>query len=382
MKQFRWAWLFTPHRLHVLILLSGLLPVLQAVGATTYLSGCFPTKGRVDVPLNYDLSAEDNYAGNRIQPTISFVFPSDPHAAQCSSCPGVTGTTTEKIYSYRTTPLPTGRTAKYGKLTNNLDIQISAFSDTVSGGGTAYLLETYPNQSPTTSLFEGDNSEATQSLCANSPVAGNPKRLFNWNKISLSLYIVNPIFGIETIPNQLLMSTSVCIFYGSGSCNFSKASVASEMYISGAIYAPLSCTINAGSTINVDFETLASSNFTAPGAVPSGFTLRDVDIKFHCDSTAVSNSDKIKLTLSADQGVNDTGTGFIAKMIGRDDIGVRMYDSNDNGIPLDGSADFPIVLDGNGDGHIQMTAAPVATTSNKPAAGHFEGNVTVKMDIR
>lgn len=96
----------------------------------------------------------------------------------------------------------------------------------------------------------------------------------------------------------------------------------------------------------------------------------------------MSNSDKIKLSLSADQGVSDGESGLIAKMVDRDDIGVRMYDSNSNSIRLDGSAEFPVTLDSQGNGSIKMQAAPVATTDNIPAGGNFEGNVTVKMDIK
>ncbi|XHA14843.1 fimbrial protein [Citrobacter farmeri] len=368
-------------RLKVWLLLSGLLPACP-ISAATYLDNCFPVKGEVNVTLNYDLTPDDNKAGNKISAATSFVFPAVSHPAQCGSCPSVTASTKEKIYSYRTTPLTGGRIAKYGKLTDNIDIQISAFGDTVAGSTVVTVLDTYPQTAPTTSINEGTNDEATQTLCAVSPVAGTPQREFNWNKITASLYIAAPIFGKEIIPSQLIMTTHVCILSSStGGCNFSYADTASLMYISGAISAPLSCTINAGSVINVDFNTLANSNFTTKGKPPTGFALRDVDIKFHCDSTAVSNSDKIKLTLTADQGVSDTD-GLIAKMIGRDDIGVRMYDSDDHDVPLDGTKDFPIVLDSNGDGHIQMTAAPVATTSSKPAAGKFEGNVTVKMDIK
>ena len=59
-----------------------------------------------------------------------------------------------------------------------------------------------------------------------------------------------------------------------------------------------------------------------------------------------------------------------------------MYDDNDTAVKLDGSFDFPITLDEQGNGVIKMTAAPVSTTERKPVAGKYEGNVTVKMDIK
>lgn len=86
--------------------------------------------------------------------------------------------------------------------------------------------------------------------------------------------------------------------------------------------------------------------------------------------------------MSSDQGVVTDSNRLIAKMIGRDDVGVRMYDENNNNVVLDGSVSFPLNLDQDGNGHIKMTAAPVSTTDTPPAAGAFEGNVTVKMDIK
>lgn len=368
--------------LNLLLLLMCAFTAPKSDAAATFYSNCFSTKGVVNAVLNYDVNASDNHADSTITALTSYEVPADAHPAQCGTCPGVASNTKEKIYSYKSTPLPLGSIPKYGKLTDKIDIKITAYTDTVAGGSNQSLIETYPLLTPTTSMPEPDNNEATQTLCAKNPVASSPQRQFNWNKLSASLHIASPILGVETIPNQILMETSVCIYYGTGSCTFANATLASTMYISGAISAPLSCTINAGSVINVDFNTLPSMNFTAKGEPPVGFALRDVDITFHCDNAAVSNSDKIKLTLSSDQGVSDTGTALIAKMIGRDDIGVRMYDSNSNGVPLDGSVSFPITLDSSGNGHIKMSAAPVATTNAKPTPGKFEGNVTVKMDIR
>ena len=96
----------------------------------------------------------------------------------------------------------------------------------------------------------------------------------------------------------------------------------------------------------------------------------------------MGTSDKITLKLSADQGVTEGSSSLIAKMIGRDDIGVRMFDENSNNVVLDGSVTFPVTLDQDGNGHIKMTAAPVGTKDAPPAAGAYEGNVTVKMEIK
>ena len=118
------------------------------------------------------------------------------------------------------------------------------------------------------------------------------------------------------------------------------------------------------------------------GQPPQGYTLKDVDISYHCDDNAVGNEDRIKLTLTADQGVVEGSDSLIAKMIGRDDIGVRIFNEKSQNVTLDGTFEFEVPMDEQGNGAIKIKAAPVSITSKKPAHGDFEGNVTIKMDIR
>lgn len=355
----------------------------KAIAAGYIYSGCFPASTHYSGSINAELSPSDNAAGHTITGQFNHELPGDAVVAQCSTCTGVSANTNEVISSYAATSLPAGAASGFGKLTDKISIKVSYFSDTMTGGNIQKSIQNYPTEFPTVSISEPvDGDENTQSLCAKSPVAGVPQRQFKWNKTAASLYIVSPILGEEVIPLTTILRTYVCIASTNIECPFEKAAFASDISLSGIISAPLGCVINQGSKIDVEFGTLASSNFTAQGHPPSGYTLRDVDIQFHCDKPAVSNSDKIRLSFSSDQGVSDTGTGFIAKMIGRDDIGVRMYDADNQNVTLDGTTELPITLDDNGDGRIKMTAAPVATTGSKPAPGKFEGNVTVKMNIR
>ena len=68
-------------------------------------------------------------------------------------------------------------------------------------------------------------------------------------------------------------------------------------------------------------------------------------------------------------------------MLNRDDLGVRIFQGSKDVI-LDGSVEFDVNLDEQGNGKIQLQAAPVSTTAKRPAAGAFEGNMTVKMELR
>lgn len=156
----------------------------------------------------------------------------------------------------------------------------------------------------------------------------------------------------------------------------------SNIWLSGSISAPLSCTINEGSTIEVDLGNIARPQFKSKGLAPQGYTLKNVDITYHCDDNAVGNDNRITLTLSADQGVVDSSDPLIAKMLGRDDVGVRVFTDSNKNVALDGSYAFPVTMDEQGNGSVRIKAAPVSTTSAAPEPGKFEGNVTVKMDLR
>ncbi|WP_449544072.1 fimbrial protein [Lelliottia nimipressuralis] len=69
-------------------------------------------------------------------------------------------------------------------------------------------------------------------------------------------------------------------------------------------------------------------------------------------------------------------------MLNRDDVGVRVFTDDNKDVQLDGSYAFPVTMDEQGNGSVKIKAAPVSTTNATPAPGKFEGNVTVKMDLR
>ena len=83
----------------------------------------------------------------------------------------------------------------------------------------------------------------------------------------------------------------------------------------------------------------------------------------------MGNTDRIKLTLTADQGVADSSTPYIAKLLDRDDLGVRVYDENSQNVALDGTYEFPVTMDEQGNGVVKIQAVPVSTTNAPPAPG-------------
>ncbi|MBB1201340.1 fimbrial protein [Enterobacteriaceae bacterium 89] len=372
-----------------LLIFAG-IPV-SAQASITVLHNCFSTQGNYTTNYTQSLEPADNTSGKSIDIADHFIASGAPLTASCD-CPGnFSATSTVYELSAAGSPLAAGISG-FGYLTGNLDVDVSGYSDAIDspdGNGLFPLaIDSYPTtQSGMKSKLESklQSSEGEQDVCSDASRpknAASTKRQFIWNVMALTFYIKKPILGEEVIPSTLVVQNYVCLYFGSGSCDTSNLQLVSNIWLSGSLTAPLSCTINAGSTIEVDLGNIVNSQFVSPGLPPSGYTLKNVDISYHCDDPAIGNSDKIKLTLSADQGVAPGSSGLIAKMLNRDDIGVRMYGENNGNVSLDGSVALPVNIDEQGNGALHFTAAPVSTTSKRPEPGKFEGNVTVKMDLR
>ncbi|SQA65167.1 fimbrial protein [Yokenella regensburgei] len=373
--------------------LSGVLLLLVA-GATqaSALSGCF--SGPADYTVNYaaDWTASDDVAGKTYGDNNHLLGSGPAFIEANCSCPSeMKASDTVFETTWAGSPLATG-VAGYGQLTDKLDIDITGYSDSADAPDGNNLFSLNINAYPTdlTSMSKVPESklnttEGSASVCSDATRPDSKqtsKRRFNWNVIRATFYIKKPLLGVETIPPMIVAQNYSCLALDGSSCTTADATLVSNIWLTGTITVPLSCTINAGSTIEVELGNIVSSQFIAQGQPPAGYTLKDVDITWHCDNPAIGNSDKIKMTLTADQGVADSGSGYIAKMLNRDDVGVRMYDANSSNISLDGQVSLPIGVDDQGNGALHLQAAPVATTEKRPEPGKFEGNVTLKMDLR
>lgn len=378
------------HFLPAVVLSLLLLPLSSQ--AAPGLTNCF--SGPQDYTVNYiqELSDAENQPGNRIDPTQDHLLGSGgPLIAANCECPG-NMTSSSRVFErdYAGSPLSAGSSG-YGYLTDAIDIDIQGYSDASnSSDGTGLNgipIDIYPT--PIGSMQKGGAdyiTESTADVCndATRPAGiSAPKRYFKWNVISAQFYIKKPILGEEVIPRQIVVQNYACLYISSSTCNSPlNAQHVANIWLGGTLSAPLNCTINAGSTINVDLGTVNTTSFPVKDQPPENYTLRDVNIAYHCSDPAISNNGKIKLTLTADQGTSADSGGVIARTLDRDDVGIRMYDTSNKSVLLDGSFEFPVTLDEQGNGIIQMKAAPVSTKEGKPSPGEFQADVTVKMDIR
>ena len=358
--------------------------------AATILHNCFDTRQEYHINYDADLNASENRVNTDVVAPGHLVGEGTIMQASCN-CPSDIPTSSKIMeMSLAGSPLSPG-TSGYGFLSDKFDIDVKGYTDAINAPDGAGLGPLNINQYPTpvssmAKTVETFNfSEETGDVCSDStrPVnSSSVKRQFRWNVIGATFHIKKPILGKETIPSTLVVQNYACLYFGSGSCDAGSAQLVSNIWLSGSLSAPLSCTINEGSTIEVDLGNIVSKQFRLKGQPPQGYALKNVDITYHCDSNAVGNDNRIKLTLSADQGVVDSSDPLIAKMLGRDDVGVRVFTDGDKSVALDGSYEFPVTMDEQGNGAVRIKAAPVGTTSDTPEPGKFEGNVTVKMDLR
>lgn len=357
--------------------------------AATILRDCFVPQD-YHVAYDGDLNASDNKAGLDVDIPDHLVGESTVMEANCDCPKNMSDSTTIYELTLAGSPLSQG-TSGYGALTDKLDIDVKGYADAINspdGSGLAGLnINEYPTpQSSMSKIIENiKTTEGNASVCSEStrPEDSAPvKRQFRWNVIGVIFHVKKPILGKEIIPPTAVVQNYACLYFGSGGCDASSAQQVSTIWLSGSLSAPLSCTINEGSTIEVELGNIVSKQFRAKGQPPMNYALKNVDITYHCDDNAVGNDDRIRMTLSADQGVLDSSDPLIAKMLNRDDVGVRVFTDDNKDVQLDGSYAFPVTMDEQGNGSVKIKAAPVSTTNATPAPGKFEGNVTVKMDLR
>lgn len=359
--------------------------------AVTVLHGCFDNPQNYNIVYDRELNVSENVAHRDVDVLEHLIGGGAAMEANCE-CPGSMVASNQVLeLTLAGSPLNPG-TSGYGYLTEKLDIKVKGYSDAINSPEATGLIginiTQYPSDisSMSKTIENIKTTEGTASVCSQDTRpegAATVKRQFKWDVVGVTFYIKKPILGKETIPSTIIVQNYACLYFGSGSCDVNNARLVSNIWLSGTLSAPLSCTINEGSTIEVDLgNNLVSKQFRYKGQPPKGYALKNVDISYHCDDNAVGNNDRIKLTLTADQGVVDSGEPLIAKMLNRDDLGIRVYDENSQNVALDGTFEFPVTMDELGNGTVRIKAAPVGTSNTSPKPGGFEGNMTVKMDLR
>lgn len=380
--------------LKVALLVFAQMLSFSSLSAVGVIPACFSHPESYTANGDHELTNDENIAGKTLNYSGHIVASGAELEANCD-CSQTALTKSSTVYetSFAGSPLLAGSEEGYGYLNDYMDIDVTAYTDAIDhqdgAGLPGMTINVYPTPvSARESKYNSvANSEQKASVCRDGTRpsgATDTKRRFKWNVMAFTLKVKKAIVGEVVIPPIVVVQNYSCLSFGSSSpCTRDMGEHVSDIYLSGTLSAPLSCTINAGSTIEVSLGVIAAKQFFGKGQKPSGYSPQKVDISYHCDNDPLrSSSDTVKMTLTADQGVASGSKGLIANMVDRSDIGVRMFYADDKDVTLDGSVDIPVVIDQDGNGHVAMTATPVSTTDQTPTAGKFEGYITVKMDLR
>ncbi|MGF1793515.1 fimbrial protein [Photobacterium profundum] len=172
----------------------------------------------------------------------------------------------------------------------------------------------------------------------------------------------------KTVIGATHFNGKVSSLYASLKKNVSSTTPIAETYLDITVKTPALCTIREGSNISVDLGTVASAEMNK-GAVPNGYTKRDVNLTFDCNFDG-----SLDLTL---MGKASTLTEFYASS--NSEVGIAIERSGKLIKPNQSGNQVP--LDSHRVGHFDAKAYPVKTISGSPMPGDYSGSVNVFVDV-
>ncbi|EPG4210108.1 fimbrial protein [Klebsiella michiganensis] len=189
------------------------------------------------------------------------------------------------------------------------------------------------------------------------------------NQGHLSLYIKKPFVGTVNIPSTKLYS----LYESTTSGSFGGTPI-SELYISGQVIVPQTCSINAGQIVTVDFGSFMSGEFKNKGQMPAGYTPKTITVPIKCNGMDANAS--LTLRFQAEASADEPA----AIKTSNDDVGVQITDDSGKVIEPN-SGLIPFQLDDNLQATVTFHAAPISTTGNVPAEGTFSATAYIRVDF-
>lgn len=191
------------------------------------------------------------------------------------------------------------------------------------------------------------------------------------SQIKVSLRIKKSFVGMSTFSSVLAGST----YWTLGDQQTGHGgSPATNIYISGAIIVPQTCSINAGEIVTVDFGSFYSAEFKNKGQAPTGYTAKTVSVPVKCNGMEANAN--LTLRFEAEPATDEP----TAIKTTNDDVGVQITDSNGN-IVTPNSGLIPFQLDDNLQATVTFHAAPISTTGQVPGEGTFSAHAYLRVDF-
>ena len=326
--------------------------------------GCPATGGSpamVAMNVNRSIATAENVAG-----TVFDAVTIPAVSAQMGPC-AATATSTNspsaqlnEVYS-ATTSLPNAG-GDWLQFSDDVDIQLNIGSSAYAPSGADWFVP-FSNKIGTSKVIAGDSTSRTLS-----PAYGNAG--------GITFRLKRAIVGQVVLPMKEIASLWGCV-PDDGNCLPSGAPVY-RYTLAGTLTMPASCSINAGTTIAVDFGDISVDDFASPGQLATR-SMRPIRIPIQCNG-GVQGDASLEVSFTATPATKD------ARVIttSNPDLGIALGASSDLGnasvwvTPNTGSV--PLRLDGTGATELTLYAAPVRV-GDEPVPGPFNGVAVLKIAI-
>lgn len=157
--------------------------------------------------------------------------------------------------------------------------------------------------------------------------------------------------------------------------NCTSAQFTKNVYVSINFTVPQTCTLNAGSVIDLNFGNISSGAFTTAGARAEGVSDIVRNVAIECDNIAASTAMTVRL-----QADKVSGNAVITNT--NNDVGFVVADSNGTLLtPNNLSSVIPFTLDANSKSNITIRVYPVSVTGSKPTEGEVLSEAYLRVDF-
>ncbi|EBL7063674.1 fimbrial protein [Salmonella enterica] len=213
------------------------------------------------------------------------------------------------------------------------------------------------------------NSVATGQTLGGCSTPGKLHNVSTGSQGKVSLYIKKPFVGTSVIPNLLIESVYISTVSG----NHGPTPLV-NVYLSGTVVVPQSCTINAGKIIPVDFGQIMAGEFKQKGALVDS-AKKTVIVPIKCNNVAASANLTLRLQAIPSKDNND------AIQTSNPDVGIVAEDAFGHTIKPNIGL-LPFQLDDSLQAKPILYLTPVSTTGVSPAGGDFHALAYIRVDFQ
>lgn len=329
----------------LLLIGAASLGMANAASATI----CYNSTGS-PTDIAYDLSNTFNSSNNQVGQIVTLPEKSGWVGVQ-ATCPA--GTTVNYTYrSYVTTLSVQNTEGSYQYLKINDYLQ-GAMQITDSAAGVFYPPRNYIRMGVHTDVSKQKPFDVLDS------------------KLIFRLKVTRPFINMVPIPRQTMLT----VFVTSTASDALVTPVYTISY-SGKVEVPQNCKINAGETVEFDFDNIGAALFSKAGAGgrPSTATPQNKRIAIKC--TNIDAQAYLSMRLEAED--------FKGNMMVSDNKDVGFMVAEEGGQVLEPNSlasKIPFRLDDNAEANLGLRAWPVSVTGKKPAEGPFTARGYLRVDF-